>query len=277
MASSRAVRTITNASDSWDNTGLLVEAALEEETNKSQENEPLNVLLTIDLTASVCNEALVKKSSMIMAYHPFIFRGLKAVTTKDPQQTSLLKLVKAGISVYCPHTAVDAAVGGVNDWLASALSNDKESERYAIEKTTVPGHEDGGGMGRFVRLTEPVPVQELISRAKVALGLKHVQVAMAPKHQQGGLVETIAVCAGSGGGLLRGVAADLHFTGELGHHEALFLKETGTSAIICGHSNTERPFLQVLKSQLQKQLEKDHSGSVKVEVSETDEDPLQVY
>jgi dinuclear metal center YbgI/SA1388 family protein len=256
---------------------LLVEAALEDETSKDHEKEPLNVLLTIDLTASVCTEALAKKSSMVMAYHPFIFRGLKSVTTKDPQQTSLLKLVKAGISVYCPHTAVDAAVGGVNDWLASALSNDKEVERYAVEKTTVPGHEDGGGMGRFVRLKEPVPVQELILRAKTALGLKHVQVAMAPKHQQGSLVETIAICAGSGGSLLRGVDADLHFTGEIGHHEALFLKESGTSAIICGHSNTERPFLQVFKSQLQKQLEKDHSGPVKVEVSETDEDPLQVY
>lgn len=268
------------ADSSWDNTGLLVEASsalLNEKPVSEADDEPLNVLLTIDLTGSVCQEALSNKSSMVMAYHPFIFRGLKSITTKDPQQTSLLKLVQAGISVYCPHTAVDAAVGGVNDWLASSLSGDKEVERYAIERTTVPGHEDGGGMGRFVRLQTPVTITELVKRAKTALGLNHLQVALATEHKNNNLVETIAICAGSGGSVLRGVDADVHFTGEIGHHEALYLKESGTTAIICGHSNTERPFLKVMQTQLKEQLQKDHKGTVNVEISETDEDPLQVY
>lgn len=290
MASQRAVNVIKNAIEklypkeladsSWDNTGLILGAALDDDNGSNgSDKEPLSVLLTIDLTASVCAEALEKKSSMIMAYHPFIFRGLKSITTNDPQQKSLLRLARAGISVYCPHTAVDAAVGGVNDWLATALSEGKEESRVAVEKTssTLPEHANGG-MGRLITLSQPTTVSELISRAKKALGIPHVQAALAPRHRNNDeLVKSIAICAGSGGSLLRGVQADLHFTGELGHHEALYLVETGTSAIVCGHSNTERGYLKEFREKLLKQLQQDYNGPVSVDISQTDRDPLETF
>lgn len=54
---------------------------------------------------------------------PIIFRPLKAVTLANSQQSSLLRLAQEGISVYSPHTAVDAAPGGLNDWLADIVTN----------------------------------------------------------------------------------------------------------------------------------------------------------
>ncbi|KAF7585553.1 hypothetical protein BBP40_010656, partial [Aspergillus hancockii] len=100
------------ADKSWDNTGLLLEAPFN--PNKRQKN---SVLLAIDLTKAVADEAIACKASAIVAYHPIIFRGLKSLTFTDPQQQSLLRLAQEGISVYCPHTAVDATPGGMADWL----------------------------------------------------------------------------------------------------------------------------------------------------------------
>ncbi len=100
--------------EDWDNVGLLVEARGAE--------EPLaRVLLTVDLTEAVLEEALEKQVALVVAYHPLPFRGLKRLTRAEPGERVLLRAIATGVSVYSPHTALDAAPGGVNDWLARAL------------------------------------------------------------------------------------------------------------------------------------------------------------
>lgn len=86
-----------------------------------------NVLLTIDLTKAVADEAIELNSSIIIAYHPIIFRGLKSLTFANSQQQTLLRLASHGISVYSPHTAVDAAPGGLGDWLADIVTGSKKN------------------------------------------------------------------------------------------------------------------------------------------------------
>ncbi|KAF2487101.1 NGG1p interacting factor 3 [Neohortaea acidophila] len=105
------------ADKSFDNTGLLLEAPFD--PRRRQRN---SVLLTIDLTKAVANEAIARQDSIVVAYHPIIFRGLKSLTLQDSQQQSLLRLAAAGISVYSPHTAVDCARGGLGDWLADIVT-----------------------------------------------------------------------------------------------------------------------------------------------------------
>lgn len=105
------------ADNSWDNTGLLLEAPFNPSRRQSN-----TVLLAIDLTKAVADEAIALNSSIIIAYHPIIFRGLKSLTLADTQQQSLLRLASHGISVYCPHTALDAAPGGLGDWLADIVT-----------------------------------------------------------------------------------------------------------------------------------------------------------
>jgi len=83
------------------------------------------VLLTIDLTKAVADEAIALNSSIVIAYHPIIFRGLKSLTLADTQQQSLLRLASHGISVYSPHTALDSAPGGLGDWLADIVTGTK--------------------------------------------------------------------------------------------------------------------------------------------------------
>jgi putative NIF3 family GTP cyclohydrolase 1 type 2 len=97
-----------------------------------------SVLLTVDLTKAVADEAIERNDCVVVAYRmihpsslgcqliipidPIIFRGLKSLTLADTQQQSLLRLALEGISVYCPHTAVDAAPGGLGDWLADIVT-----------------------------------------------------------------------------------------------------------------------------------------------------------
>ncbi|ODQ55569.1 NGG1p interacting factor 3 [Saitoella complicata NRRL Y-17804] len=262
------------ADKTWDNTGLLLEAPI---PHRPAANGVSRVLLTIDLTTAVAEEALREGSgvAVIVAYHPIIFRGLKSLTMKDTQQRSLLRLAAAGISIYAPHTAVDAAVGGVNDWLADGVSGGKEHEekREVLQNgTKVEGHEDGG-MGRLVELKEPLELIELVKRVKKLTGLKYVQVARPQLLEK---VKTIAICAGSGGSLFRGVQADCFFTGELGHHETLATVENGMSAIICGHTNTERGFLAAVMKPRLEELLKEEEEKIEVVVSEGDRDPVEI-
>ncbi|KAI5257457.1 NGG1p interacting factor 3 [Aureobasidium subglaciale] len=105
------------ADKAWDNTGLLLESPFD--PIRRQMN---SALLTIDLTKAVADEAIERGDSVIVAYHPIIFRGLKSLSLADTQQQTLLRLAAEGISVYSPHTAIDCAPGGLGDWLADIVS-----------------------------------------------------------------------------------------------------------------------------------------------------------
>ncbi|KAM3124816.1 YbgI/family dinuclear metal center protein [Candidozyma auris] len=273
--SKRAILAATNAiqklypvklaDKSWDNTGLLVDSSSE-----CGENETCKILLTIDLTQNVANEAIAKGANMVVAYHPFIFRGLKSITTEDPQQRSLLKLIQNHVSVYSPHTAVDSAKGGVNDFLADGIvKNTRVKSRSVIQPDA---EEEGCGMGRLIELQEPASLEKLVENVKSSQSLKHVQVGVGRNLQRSHPVSTIAICAGSGGSVFRGVKADLYYTGELSHHEALYFTESGSSVIACNHSNTERAFLKVLAKQLKKQL-----PEADIDISTEDRDPYEVW
>jgi hypothetical protein len=100
-----------------------------------------SALLAIDLTKAVADEAIRRKDSIIVAYRksgmlhlsssppgsntfedPIIWRGLKSLGLGNTQQNSLLRLAQEGISVYCPHTAVDCTPGGLTDFLVDIVT-----------------------------------------------------------------------------------------------------------------------------------------------------------
>jgi dinuclear metal center YbgI/SA1388 family protein len=99
--------------ESWDNVGLLV--------GESDGEMQGPVLLTIDLTDEVMDEAESIGCSVIVAYHPPIFKPMKRVVCSNTKQRLVHRAIRAGISVYSPHTALDAAQDGLNDWLISGF------------------------------------------------------------------------------------------------------------------------------------------------------------
>ncbi len=95
----------------WDNVGLLI--------GDAQRNVK-SILLTIDITGEVVAEAKRLKTDLIVSYHPVIWDGLKKITTEG-QSSVVYDLIRAGISVFSIHTALDSAIGGVNDGLAEII------------------------------------------------------------------------------------------------------------------------------------------------------------
>lgn len=102
-------------SEDWDNTGLLLEPL--GAASRSIER----AFLCIDLSEPVLDEALERGADLLIPYHPPIFRGLKRFRARSPEERVLLRALEAGLAVYSPHTALDAAAGGMNDWLARAF------------------------------------------------------------------------------------------------------------------------------------------------------------
>ncbi len=110
------------AERSWDNVGLLVESPVVRFTNST--TKICRVLLTIDLTEQVYQEAIDRHVGIILSYHPPWFRGEKSLTLEPSR--GILRMVTlcatAGISLYSPHTALDALPDGINTHVANVLS-----------------------------------------------------------------------------------------------------------------------------------------------------------
>ena len=117
----------TRLAESWDNVGLLLEPT----------ERPIHrALVTIDLTEAVCDEALAAEVDLVIAYHPPIFSGLKKITQAAPLTRSLLRLCEAGVTLWSPHTALDAVVVGLNDWLAAGVGAASASARSSRSQTS---------------------------------------------------------------------------------------------------------------------------------------------
>lgn len=101
----------TSLAQDWDHVGLLV---------GDEQAIVKNTLLCIDLTSAVVDEALQKKTDIIMAYHPPIFKSIATIRAQSKGTDALVfNCIRNGIAIYSTHTALDAAEGGTNDVLAS--------------------------------------------------------------------------------------------------------------------------------------------------------------
>jgi len=246
--------------EEWDNVGLLICPSRKKTTRK--------ILLAIDLTEPVLEEALKAGADTIVAYHPPIFDPLSELTPTKARERVILRLVESRIAVYSPHTALDAVVGGVNDWLAQGLG---EGDSRPIVPFVAPGLETAEvatGQGRLVRLRKPVKLSTLVRRIKSHLGLKKLRMARVGRGNP--VISTVGLCAGAGGSVLGGVEADVYLTGEMRHHDVLDANALGATVILCEHTNTERGYLRILRSRLARSL----GRGVEVRVARTDREPL---
>ncbi len=244
--------------EDWDNVGLLVEPSACARVD--------SVLLTIDLTRAVLDEARALGVQLIVSYHPPIFGGLKRLTRADRTGRTVLTLLEGGIGVYSPHTALDAADGGVNDWLGSVFES---KHQEAIEhKGVLLGTPDNPrvGQGRLLQLTSPLDVGRAAEQLKAHLGLAHLRIATPPNNPK---IRSVALCPGAGGSVVTQAKADLYLTGEMRHHDVLAAVESETHVILTEHTNSERGYLPRFR-----ELILAGAPQLKVSLATTDRDPL---
>lgn len=98
--------------EKWDNVGLMLGSTV----------WPVNrIMLALDLTEEVANQACAQKVDMIITHHPFFFSPMKKLIYEEDKNALVYELIKNQIAVYSAHTNLDSAKGGVNDVLADAL------------------------------------------------------------------------------------------------------------------------------------------------------------
>ena len=98
--------------ESYDNCGLLT----------GNSNTKINgVLLALDCTEEIIDEAIKKKCNMVIAHHPIIFSGLKKLNGKNYIERTIIKAIKNDILIYAIHTNLDNVLNGVNAKMAEKL------------------------------------------------------------------------------------------------------------------------------------------------------------
>jgi dinuclear metal center YbgI/SA1388 family protein len=98
--------------EEWDNVGLLL---------GSMNSDVKRIMVCLDVTSKVVEEAIEKEVDLIVSHHPIIFKGIKRIIEDEPKGRLIFSLIKNGISVYSAHTNYDVAEGGLNDLLAEVL------------------------------------------------------------------------------------------------------------------------------------------------------------
>lgn len=98
--------------EKYDNAGLLV---------GNNQMEVIGVLICIDVTEKVLQEAIEKNCNLIVSHHPLIFSGLKKIIGQNEVQRCVISAIKNNIAIYAAHTNLDNVLGGVNGKIATKI------------------------------------------------------------------------------------------------------------------------------------------------------------
>ena len=98
--------------ESYDNAGLIV---------GDYKNDVSGVLVCLDSTEEIVDEAIERKCNLIVAHHPIVFSGLKKITGKNYIERTVIKAIKNDIAIYAIHTNLDNMLDGVNEIIGRKL------------------------------------------------------------------------------------------------------------------------------------------------------------
>jgi dinuclear metal center YbgI/SA1388 family protein len=220
--------------ENWDNVGLLL---------GNPEARVTSVLLGLDPSIQLLEEALARGANTIITHHPIIFHPLATILTNSPTGLFLELAMTHKMNVIACHTNLDNAAEGVSDALAEALG--------LTHLTPLrPGTTADTGAGRIGSFSPPLPASAFMEKLFEVLQLDTIQVAGHLPAQ----VRTMALCGGSGSELaelarLRG--ADLYLSAEIKHNTARWAEECGFCVIDGTHYGTEKPAMSFLGRKLQ--------------------------
>ena len=192
----------------FDNSGFLV---------GDPEQDVSSILVALDITSEVIEEAVDHNVQLIVSHHPVIWEPMKQVLTSDPQQSKIIKLIKNDIAAICMHTNLTGI----------------------LEYTDVDN-----GCGRLGELDNPMELQSFMDRCKNVLHANGLRF-----HDAGKKVHKIAVMGGSGGNELHLAwenGCDTYITSDIKYDVFLLAKEVGINLIDADHFSTENPVTEVL-------------------------------
>lgn len=191
--------------ETWDNTGVQVGDTAAECTG---------VLLCVDVTPGVIDEACRRGCNLVVSHHPLLFRGLKSITGDTPVELSVIRALREGIAIYSCHTAADSARGGVSHEMAKRLG-------ARVTGILSPSQSDSGvGLGVVAEFELPLSRRELVARVRQAFGSPVVRATTPP--DAGAAIKRIAMCGGAGGefiGRAVDAGAQVYISSDMRYHD----------------------------------------------------------
>ena len=235
--------------ESYDNVGLQY---------GSTDKEVTHVLTCIDITEAVIDEAINHGCQMVVSHHPLIFRGVKDLCPESSYiNRTLIKAIRHDIALYCAHTNLDNAEGGVNYKMAEVL-----------ELSDVRPMSEGGIIGSLPSAMNATDFLRLI-KTRFQAGCVCSNITEYKKDK----VSTVALIGGSGSfGISEAEAlqADAFLTGEIKYHD--YFDHPQLLLVEAGHYETEQYTKQLLSDIITKQL-----PEVKVTESQVRTNPRSLY
>ena len=237
--------------EDFDNVGLMV---------GDREKEVKKVLVALDCTLKVVQEAKDNNVDLIITHHPLIFRRPNNITTDTLQGKKIIELIKNDISLYSSHTNLDSAKKGLNDSIPGLLGYDT-SEILETNK-----RDSEAGLGRLVTLEQATTLEDIINKVKATFNINNLRVVKGKDE-----ANKIAIINGSGQDFIgRAISkgADCIITGDTTYHFASDYKEMGINIIDAGHFASEQiVFFNVMKNII------DKFNDVEFILSKVEEDP----
>ena len=212
-----------NIQEHYDNCGIQV---------GSSSIEVTGILITLDVTEAVVDEAIRLGCNFILSHHPLIFKGIKKITGDDYIQNCLIKAIKNDLLIYAAHTNFDKVHNGVSALLANKIG--------LINGEILKTEADGSyGLGYIGELPQEENAKDFLLRIKEVVGIATIRHSEFPTSKK---VKKIALCGGSGAEFMADAIeknADVYLTADIKYHQFFEVKNDLILADI-GHFESEQ-------------------------------------
>ncbi len=222
---------------SYDNSGLII---------GDMDREVSGVLLAVDLTEAVVDEAVRLGVEMIITHHPIIFSPLKRLTSANCVERCVERAVRRDLVVYTAHTNLDSAEDGMS-WRLGKILGLRDMRVLEVTNAAL-----NAGFGVVGELESEVGAMEYIDLVAERLSLKVVRHSEVVRES----VRRVAICTGSGGSMIGEAAAagaDIYVTADLRYND-FFEAQQSVTTLDVGHYESEFCGIDIIFDILSKKM-----------------------
>lgn len=254
----------TSLKESFDNVGLMV---------GESDKEITNILVALDCTLEVINEAIENNCNLIFTHHPLLFRKPSSITDRTLQGKKILKLIQNNIALYSAHTNLDAVEGGINDTIVEILGFGKGEildRNENAKKINV-----NGGIGRLIALDKEITLKDILSIVKNKLNIQDLRYA----GDLNKIIRKAAIINGSGQDFFeisKSKNADLIITGDTTYHFVSDYNEEDIAIVDIGHFSSEFAPLIKVSNDIMKILSGNNFNGEML-VAKTSKNPFNIF
>jgi dinuclear metal center YbgI/SA1388 family protein len=207
--------------ESYDNAGLVV-GCLDDELQGG-------VLLAVDVTEAVIEEAVAKGCGLIITHHPIIFHPLKRLNSASVVERCVEMAIRNNIALYACHTNLDSAPNGMSWRVGEMLGL---CDMKVLQPTA-----EGAGFGVVGTLAVGESEESFLRKVQSIFGVKALRHSALLGHD----VRRVAICTGAGASLMseaRASGCDIYLTADLKYND-FYTPDSHFVVVDMGHFESE--------------------------------------